>query len=632
MSWIPLKKRRALEAERRAQKRQRLRSGEQLHDDKDEESDEQRMAAFLVEQSVEKDRLKEEQREMTLYEERALIEAKQKELGEEAARIERVAAEERDILAQLENIKDLKTVEERALGVRYTSRMPSTWRPPRLLDNVTDDVMNALREHHLIDVDGLDIPPLAERFEDLRLPEALTRHLVVDMRIRKPTPIQMQGLPVALSGRDMIGVAFTGSGKTLVFAMPLLCVAIEQSARLPLIRGEGPLALILAPSRELARQTYNVIEQFSLAMSSSSSHSSSSSTSQMSGRYFVERQRPNNNSRENRIQTMLCIGGIDMRDQLAKLRDGVHAVVATPGRLLSLLRARKMSLASCVYFALDEADRLIDMGFEDDIRQIMDFFSAQRQTLLFSATMPRTIQLFARSALVDPIVVNVGRAGAASLDVVQDVELVDDSDRLAAILRCLQKTRPPVIIFAEATASVDDIHEFLLLKGVNAGSVHGRRLQEDREAAIDKFRSGAVDVLVATDVASKGLDFDKIAHVINFEMPDRIEDYVHRIGRTGRGGRTGVATTFISPQLSATVLLDLKHLLTEAKQRVPPFLDALKGTELATMKINGIVGCAFCGGGGHRIVHCDKLVQLQRRNASLSASSSSSTASSSSRY
>ena len=205
------------------------------------------------------------------------------------------------------------------------------------------------------------------------------------------------------------------------------------------------------------------------------------------------------------------------------------------------------------------------------------FKQAQRQTLLFSATMPKKIQNFAKSALVKPVTVNVGRAGAASTHIIQEVEYVKPESRIPNLLQSLQKTTPPVLIFAEKKSDVDSIHEYLLMKGVEAVSIHGSKEQEERTWAIDKFKSGLKDVLVATDVASKGLDFPDIQHVINFDMPEDIENYVHRIGRTGRRGKTGISTTYINRSIEEALLLDLKHLLIEAKQIVPEFLQNLGG-------------------------------------------------------
>jgi len=279
-------------------------------------------------------------------------------------------------------------------------------------------------------------------------------------------------------------------------------------------------------------------------------------------------------------------------------------------RRLTLTLASKQRPTEGVYsryVCLDEADRLIDLGFEEEIRKIFDFFASQRQTLMFSATMPRKIQNFASSALVKPVVVNVGRAGAANLDVIQEVEFVRQEAKIVYLLECLQKTSPPVLIFCENKGDVDDIHEYLLLKGVEAVGIHGGKDQEEREQSMREFREGKKDVLVATDVAAKGLDFPDIQHVINYDMPKEIENYVHRIGRTGRQGKTGVATTFVNAATPQTILLDLKQILIEAKQRVPPMMADLDEEEIAAQDVGGVRGCAYCGGLGHRVTECPKL-------------------------
>merc|ERR1719266_467695 len=252
---------------------------------------------------------------------------------------------------------------------------------------------------------------------------------------------------------------------------------------------------------------------------------------------------------------------------------------------------------------------MIDMGFEEDVRTI---FSAQRQTLLFSATMPKKIQNFARSGMVKPVTINVGRAGAASMNIVQEVEFVQPEARIAYILDCLRKTAPPVLIFAEKKADVDTIHEYLLLKGCLAVAFHGGKDMEERIRAVSEFKSFKKDILVATDVASKGLDFPEVQHVINFDMPDDIENYVHRIGRTGRGKNKGTATTMINNKVEENVPADLKHLLLEAKQKIPPFLASIV-TEAEVLGDLG--GCTYCGGLGHRITACPKLESVNNKKA-----------------
>ncbi|KAI9394061.1 hypothetical protein POPTR_005G047301v4 [Populus trichocarpa] len=349
--------------------------------------------------------------------------------------------------------------------------------------------------------------------------------------IVQPTPIQVQGLPVILPGRDMIGIAFTGSGKTLVFVLPLIMIALQEEIMMPIMPGEGPVGLVLEV-----------------------------------------------------------------------VKKGVHIVVATPGRLKDMLAKKKMSLDNCRVSIFYMHPYRFDTKLS--LCHIFPLFFQTPLSLNKVATMPTKIQNFARSALVKPVTVNVGRAGAANLDVIQEVKYVKQEAKIVYLLECLQKTPPPVLVFCENKADVDDIHQYLLLKGVEAVAIHGGKDQEEREYAISSFKAGKNDVLVATDVASKGLDFPDIQHVINYDMPAEIENYVHRIGRTGRCGKTGIATTFINKNQSETTLLDLKHLLQEAKQRIPPVLAELNdpmedGDTISTA--SGVKGCAYCGGLGHRI-------------------------------
>ena len=411
------------------------------------------------------------------------------------------------------------------------------------------------------------------------------------------------------------------SGKTLSFSLPLVMSALEEEARMPLVPGEGPVGIVLAPSRELARQTYEVVTEFCTAL--------------------------NNQTHYPGIRSQLLIGGESARDQVQPFREqGVHCVVATPGRLRDFLKKRSINLDICRYICLDgkrrklllcfnfgfiviskiltfvfynffgvEADRMLDLGFDEEVSEIMNHFHHQRQTILYSATFPKKFQDFAKQTLVRPIVVNVGRAGAANLDVIQEVEYVKQEAKIVYLLECLQKTAPPVVIFCEKKGDVDDIHEYLLLKGVEAVSIHGGKDQEERNEAIALYKAGKKDVLVATDVAAKGLDFADIQHVINFDMPSEIENYVHRIGRTGRCGKTGVATTFINKSCEETTLLDLKHLLKEAHQRIPPVLMIMDDPLENVGTDGGPKGCSFCGGLGHTIVDCPKIDKDARRVA-----------------
>lgn len=497
--------------------------------------------------------------------------------------IEKQLKEEEKILESIAEKKALMAASEIAKGVVYTDPIKTGWKPPRYFQQMPESKFERIRKKWHILVEGEDIPPPIKHFKEMKFPRAIINALK-RMKIHHPTPIQVQGIPAVLMGRDIIGIAFTGSGKTLVFTLPIVMFSLEQEKALPFKRDEGPYGLIVVPSRELAKQTCDVIQNFTRALEADSFPS---------------------------VRTVLCIGGSSMKDQSEKIRKGVHIIVATPGRLMDLLDKKVVNLDICRYLVLDEADRMIDMGFEEDVRTIFSYFKCQRQTLLFSATMPKKIQNFAKSALVKPVTINVGRAGAASLDVIQEVEYVKQEAKVVYLLECLNKTSPPVLVFASKKSDVDDIHEYLLLKGVETVAIHGDKDQEERERAVCAFREGRKDVLVATDVASKGLDFPNIAHVINYDMPEDIENYVHRIGRTGRCGKTGVATTFINKSCDESVLLDLKHLLAEAKQKVPPFLAALEPENEELLNVGDERGCAYCGGLGHRITECPKLEAMQ---------------------
>lgn len=306
----------------------------------------------------------------------------------------------------------------------------------------------------------------------------------------------------------MIGIAFTGSGKTLTFTLPAILQSLEMEMKLPFVKGEGPVGLIICPSRELARQTY----EGCVAMCTKLSE----------GGKYPE------------LRSLLCIGGISMADQADTLNKGVHVVVATPGRLIDMLEKGRLNANNCKYLCMDEADRMIDMGFEDDVRSIMNYFKYQRQTLLFSATMPRKIQDFAQASLVNPILVNVGRAGAANMDVIQEVEHVKQEAKMVYLLECLQKTPPPVIIFSDNKNEVDDIQEYLLLKGVEAVAIHGSKsellstLQLTRSAGRARVRDNVIQVGregryggLGCRVQGSGLQRDPACHCLHHAQGDR---------------------------------------------------------------------------------------------------------------
>ncbi|KAK5644772.1 hypothetical protein RI129_006072 [Pyrocoelia pectoralis] len=502
--------------------------------------------------------------------------------------VERQLRKEEEILESVAEKKALMGVSELAKGIQYSEPIKTSWRAPRHILAMSEARHERLRSELRILVEGEDVPTPIRTFKEMKLHKGIIAGLE-EKKIKNPTPIQIQGIPTVLSGRDMIGIAFTGSGKTLVFALPLIMFCLEQEMKMPFIKNEGPYGLIICPSRELAKQTFDIVQFFCDALQ--------------------KHGMP-------QIRSCLAIGGVPVSESIEIIQRGVHIMVATPGRLMDMLEKKIARLSVCRYLCMDEADRMIDLGFEEDVRTIFSYFNGQRQTLLFSATMPKKIQNFARSALVKPITINVGRAGAASMNVVQEVEYVKQEAKVVYLLECLQKTQPPVLIFAEKKQDVDAIHEYLLLKGVEAVAIHGGKDQEERSRSVEAFRKQQKDVLVATDVASKGLDFPDVQHVINYDMPDDVENYVHRIGRTGRSGQQGLATTFINKANDESVLLDLKHLLMEAKQKVPNFLSELCSESEKYLNLGDDRGCSYCGGLGHRITDCPKLEALQNKQAS----------------
>ncbi|CAD6186443.1 unnamed protein product [Caenorhabditis auriculariae] len=553
-----------------------------------------------------------EESKKTLLEKHAEIKEMEEDIDEE----ERQRREEEDLLNKVTQTSGLLAVAEMTKGAQFGKSIETGWRPPKHIRNQSEQDFSKFRKRRGITVDGDNPPPPIGSFLEMKFPQSIIKGLK-KKGIIVPTAIQMQGITVGLSGRDMIGIASTGSGKTITFVLPLVMFCAEQEYALPFKRGEGPFALIIVPSRELARQIYEVIvEMFEALREGGAPH----------------------------LRAGLCIGGIPISEQTRDFRDGIHACVATPGRLSDLLTKKILNLEVCRYLVLDEADRMLDMGFEEEIKSIFYFFKAQRQTLLFSATMPKKIQDFAKSALVKPIVVNVGRAGAASLNVLQEIEYVRSENKLTRILECLLKTAPKVLIFAEKKIDVDNIYEYLLVKGIEVASIHGGKDQNDRHAGIDAFRKNEKDVLVATDVASKGLDFQGIEHVINFDMPEDIEKLwrvfvvsryffnffssvfniysleismiffpVHRIGRTGRSGKKGLATTFINKKAELSVLSDLKQLLVEAGQELPDFLKEIAGESAEAPSGKLEKGCAYCSGLGHRITDCPKLAGIANK-------------------
>ncbi|KAL5710074.1 RNA helicase [Ranunculus cassubicifolius] len=396
------------------------------------------------------------------------------------------------------------------------------WKPSERVLSLKPEQIEEVRLRLNVDVNVPSGSPPApapiESFTDMCLHSNIMKDIAFHEYTR-PTSIQSQAMPVALSGRDLLGCAETGSGKTAAFAIPMIQHCLAQP---PIRRGDGPLALVLAPTRELAQQIEKEVKAFSRSLES--------------------------------FRTAIIVGGTNMGEQKSELKAGVNIVVATPGRFIDHLQQGNTSLSRISYVVLDEADRMLDMGFEPQIREVMRDLPKRHQTLLFSATMPVEIETLAQEYLTDPVQVKVGQVSSPTANVTQILQKVAESEKIDRLLGMLVEAAtqgersghpfPLTIVFVERKTKCDEIAEALVAQGLRAVALHGGRSQSEREAALRDFRNGLTDILVATDVASRGLDVTGVAHVINLDLPKSMEDYVHRIGRTGRAGSTGQATSF----------------------------------------------------------------------------------------
>ena len=345
-------------------------------------------------------------------------------------------------------------------------------------------------------------------FETLGLSGKLLR-AIADQGYENPTPIQAQAIPAVLQGRDLLASAQTGTGKTAGFTLPILHLLSTNSQN----SRRRSRALILTPTRELAAQVEDSIKTY--------------------GKYMP-------------VRVAAVYGGVRMGPQIAKLRRGVDILVATPGRLLDHIRQGTVDLSTVDMLVLDEADRMLDMGFIHDIRAIIDKLAAERQTLLFSATFSRQIKKLADDFLKSPEVINVARTNTASENVTQTVHPVD-RHRKRELLSYLIGSRnwQRVLVFTRTKHGANRLAEQLKSDGLSSDTIHGDKTQNARTRALAAFKRGTVRVLVATDVAARGLDIDELPHVVNFDLPNVPEDYVHRIGRTGRGGSLGEAVSLV---------------------------------------------------------------------------------------
>ena len=335
-----------------------------------------------------------------------------------------------------------------------------------------------------------------------------------------PTPIQESAIPVILQGHDLIGIAQTGTGKTAAFSLPILDKLLSSP---PQQGGRKPRVLILAPTRELAAQIHENVVLF---------------------------------SRGTQLRATAIYGGVGERPQIDAVRRGVDILVATPGRLIDLMGAGHVTLSKIEYAVLDEADRMLDMGFLPQIRRVIAQLPNQRQTLLFSATLSKEIEKVAGEVLISPKVVEIGRRSNPTDTVLQILHPVSKAKKLDLLLQLLGDDKlDSVLVFSRTKHGADKIARKLAQAGISTATLHSNKSQSQRQRALAGFKDGSIHVLVATDIAARGIDVEEISHVINFDFPPQPEDYVHRIGRTGRAGLTGDAISFVTADDESSVRL-----------------------------------------------------------------------------
>ncbi|ORE03761.1 P-loop containing nucleoside triphosphate hydrolase protein [Rhizopus microsporus var. microsporus] len=462
---------------------------------------------------------------------------------------ERRTTEEMDRASELEQISLRKEAKVK-WDERHWTEKP--------LDQMRERDWRIFKEDFNITTRGGNIPHPIRSWDESGLPEKI-QQIIKEIGYKDPTPIQRQAIPIAIQNRDLIGIAETGSGKTASFVIPLLVYISELPKMSEENMSDGPYALILAPTRELAQQIEQETLKFATPMG---------------------------------FNCVSIIGGHDIVEQAFSMRSGAEIVIATPGRLKDCLERRILVLNQCTYVVMDEADRMIDMGFEGDVNFILDALPVSnmkpegddnmqvdlpqgrkyRQTTMFSATMPAAVERLARKYLRREAVVTIGVVGQAVETVEQRVEMInDDAKKTSRLLEIINsgKFAAPIIVFLNSKKGVDTVANVLKKQGHFAVTLHGGKSQEQREHALAQVKSGKANVLVATDVAGRGIDIKNLSLVVNYDMAKNIEDYTHRIGRTGRAGKSGVAITFLSSR-DSEVMYDLRQMLAKSSiSRVP---------------------------------------------------------------
>jgi len=387
-------------------------------------------------------------------------------------------------------------------------------------------------------------PPVTTFEEAFESKQMYILETIRKMNFRTPTPIQCQSWPVVMSGYDMIGIAETGSGKTLAYLLPAITHMLGQPELAP---GEGPMVLIVAPTRELSLQIFEECEKFGKPCG---------------------------------IKSCCVYGGAKKGPQIRDLQKGVHMLVATPGRLIDMLESEITNLRRITYLVLDEADRMLDMGFEPQIRKFVDLIRPDRQTVLWSATWPREVEDIAAEFLRSPYKVTIGSEDLkANHNITQKFQMVMHGerklDKLVELLRA-EQGKGRILVFCAKKTIVDDVTFQLREIGFGALCIHGDKEQAEREWVLEEFKQGTSPIMIATDVAQRGLDIKDVYCVVNYDLPNAGEDYVHRIGRTGRAGCRGLSISFFTER-DSKIASSIIQVLEEAGQEIPPDLRRFAG-------------------------------------------------------
>ncbi|KAL3473543.1 hypothetical protein BJX99DRAFT_248851 [Aspergillus californicus] len=474
------------------------------------------------------------------------------------------ALEDRDHEAGSVRAREILEMERRRREESTRTQLDKHWSEKKL-EHMRERDWRIFKEDFNIATRGGAVPNPMRSWDECNLPGRLME-LVDRVGYKEPTPIQRAAIPIALQSRDLIGVAVTGSGKTAAFLLPLL-VYIAELPRIDEFearKNDGPYAIVLAPTRELAQQIEIEAKKFTQPLG---------------------------------FNVVSIVGGHSLEEQAYSLRDGAEIIIATPGRLVDCIERRMLVLSQCCYVIMDEADRMIDLGFEEPVNKILDALPVTnekpdseeaensaamsqhigskdryRQTMMYTATMPNALERIARKYLRRPAIVTIGSAGEAVDTIEQRVEMVAGEDkrkkRLGEILSS-GDFRPPIIVFVNIKRNCDAIAREIKHWGFSSVTLHGSKTQDQREAALASVRNGSTDVLVATDLAGRGIDVPDVSLVVNFNMAGSIESYTHRIGRTGRAGKSGIAITFLGNE-DTDVMYDLKQMLIKSPiSRVP---------------------------------------------------------------